>query len=92
MVGASTGNFNGVQVTGSITADNGNSISLSGANPAGSSAPALSLVGATITVGSAPGSLTLGIVNPAIDNDISVHGSTSVGNGGRHSSSSAPTT
>jgi filamentous hemagglutinin family protein len=85
LVGASMGNFNGVQVTAginAITANNGNSVSILAANVAGATAPALLVIGTNITVGSAPGSLTLGIINPAIDNDIVVNGSTLSGTAG----------
>jgi hypothetical protein len=76
LVGASTSNFSGVRLSGVITASNGNSVSISGANVAGSSAGAVLLLGANVTVNDPAGTLTLGIVNPAVDNDIIVNSST----------------
>ena len=58
LVGASTGNFNGVQVTGSITANNGNSISLS--PPISSRGPR----GSSAKLGRSAANWTLGALKP----------------------------
>jgi filamentous hemagglutinin family protein len=76
--GLSTGNNPGVVINGSVSASNGNSVTISGGNVPGPN-PALVVANATVTVGSVPGTLTLGIINPAVDNSIAVTGSTLTG-------------